>query len=91
MLRRRLPRRAIRDLVRRIDASQKQLAVPLDHLRDAQRLDDVGPDPDDVHLCGHPCAALDLPALDCEALDCEALEAATDAAAPDGKRNPLAS
>ena len=33
---------AVLDLVRRVDAVDEQLAVPLDHLRDAQAFHDIG-------------------------------------------------
>ena len=49
MLRRGFASRAILDFVRRIDARQEQLAMPLDHLRDPQAFDDVGADANDAH------------------------------------------
>ena len=48
VLRGRLLGRAVLDLVLGVDAADEQLAVPLDHLRDPQALDDVGADADDL-------------------------------------------
>ena len=48
VLRGQLAALAVLNLVRRVDPVDEQLAVPLDHLRDAQAFDDVGADADDV-------------------------------------------
>src|SRR4051794_16718059 len=49
VLRRRLASRAILDLVRREDARQEQLAMPLNHFGDTQALDNVGANSNDGH------------------------------------------
>ncbi len=44
-----LARLAVADLTLCVDAAEKQLAVMFDHLADSRALDDVGPDPEDLH------------------------------------------
>jgi hypothetical protein len=50
MLRRGLAGRAKLDLVIGVHAANKQLAVPLDHLRDPQAFDDIGAEAEDGRL-----------------------------------------